>query len=155
MKQAQRRAPTGAQAASAKLRERQAVSYVFMGRFLTGRGIAPLMLSAGQLGAATVLLALALPVFGRQEITWRADAVVSVAVLGALGTGVAYVLNYPLITDVGSTAASVVTYLLPVVAIVLGAALLGEALTVAMVGGTVLVLVGVLLTQRGKREPVG
>lgn len=47
------------------------------------------MLSAGQLGAATVLLALALPFFGSQTITWRADAVLSVAILGALGTGAA------------------------------------------------------------------
>ncbi|MEU8000008.1 DMT family transporter [Catellatospora sp. NPDC049111] len=128
------------------------VSYVYMGRFLAGRGIAPLMLSAGQLGAATVLLALALPFFGSQAITWRADAVVSVAILGALGTGMAYVLNYRLIADEGATAASVVTYLLPVVAIVLGSVFLSEALTVAMVGGTVLVLLGVLLTQRGKQR---
>ncbi|MEV0457875.1 DMT family transporter [Catellatospora methionotrophica] len=124
------------------------VSYVYMGRFLAGRGIAPLTLSAGQLGAATVLLALALPVSGGQAITWRVDAVASVVVLGVLGTGAAYVLNYRLIADVGPTAASVVTYLLPAVAVVLGAVFLAETPTAAMVGGTVLVLAGVLLTQR-------
>ncbi|WP_166381793.1 DMT family transporter [Catellatospora methionotrophica] len=94
------------------------------------------------------LLALALPVSGGQAITWRVDAVASVVVLGVLGTGAAYVLNYRLIADVGPTAASVVTYLLPVVAVALGAVFLAETPTAAMVGGTVLVLAGVLLTQR-------
>ncbi len=85
---------------------------------------------------------------GGQAITWRVDAVASVVVLGVLGTGAAYVLNYRLIADVGPTAASVVTYLLPVVAVALGAVFLAETPTAAMVGGTVLVLAGVLLTQR-------
>lgn len=125
-----------------------AVSYLYMGRFLTGRGISPLVLSASQLGAATVLLGLAVPVAGTATPVWRADAVVSLLVLGALGTGIAYVLNYRIITDEGPTAASVVTYLLPVVAVVLGWAALREDVTPAIVGGMALVLVGVTLSRR-------
>ncbi|GHJ49332.1 multidrug transporter [Catellatospora sp. TT07R-123] len=126
------------------------VSYVYMGKYLAGRGMPPLMLSASQLGAATVLLAIALLVFGTQPVTWRADAVISVAILGALGTGAAYVLNYRLIADEGPTAASAVTYLLPVVAVALGALVLDETVTVGMVSGTALVLAGVFLIQRRK-----
>ena len=44
----------------------------------------------------------------------------AISILGALGTGAGHVLNYRLITDEGPTASSTVTYLLPVVAVVLG-----------------------------------
>ena len=57
-------------------------------------------------------------------------------------------LNYQIITSEGATAASTVTYLLPVVAIVLGVLVLGEAITVAALAGIALVLAGVALTRR-------
>jgi drug/metabolite transporter (DMT)-like permease len=128
------------------------ISYVYMGRFLTGRGIPPLMLAACQLGAATVWLCLALPVGGLQPITWRADAVVSLAILGALGTGIAYVLNYRLIADEGPTVASTVSYLLPVVAILAGFLVLAEPITVGIGVGIALVLLGVSLSQQRARQ---
>lgn len=126
------------------------VSYVYMGRFLAGRGIPQLMLSASQLGAATALLAVVLPFGGLQPPTWRADAVASLLVLGALGTGIAYVLNYRLIADEGSTAASTVSYLLPIVAVGLGYFALDEPVTLPMAAGVSLVLVGVALAQRSR-----
>ncbi|MGC4769245.1 DMT family transporter [Micromonospora sp. DT44] len=128
------------------------LGYVYMGRFLTGRGIPPLLLSAAQLGAATVLLGLALPFAGLDAPTWRFDAVASLLVLGALGTGAAYVLNYRIIDDEGPTAASVVTYLLPIAAVILGGIFLHEAVTVAIVAGIVLVLAGVTLTRKRSAE---
>jgi len=69
-------------------------------------------------------------------------------ILGVLGTGVAYVLNYQIITSEGATIASTVTYLLPVVAIVLGVLVLGETVTAMALAGVVLVLAGVALTRR-------
>jgi drug/metabolite transporter (DMT)-like permease len=45
-----------------------------------------------------------------------------------------------------------VTYLLPVVAIVLGVVVLGETVTVTVLAGIALVLVGVALTRRPERE---
>ena len=128
------------------------IGYVYMGRFLTGRGIPPLMLSAAQLGAATVLLALALPFAGLESPTWRLDAVASLLLLGSLGTGAAYVLNYRIIDDEGPTAASVVTYLLPIVAVILGWIFLDEAVTAAIAAGIVLVLAGVTLTRKRSAE---
>ncbi|MET8524627.1 DMT family transporter [Micromonospora sp. NPDC005172] len=128
------------------------LGYVYMGRFLTGRGIPPLMLSAAQLGAATVLLGLTLPWAGLEAPTWRLEAVASLLVLGVLGTGAAYVLNYRIIDDEGPTAASVVTYLLPIVAVILGGIFLHEAVTVAIVAGIALVLAGVTLTRKRSTE---
>lgn len=125
-----------------------AVSYVYMSRFLTGRGISPLMLSASQLAAATVLLAAALPIAGLEAPHWRFDAVASLLILGALGTGIAYVVNYRIIQDEGPTAASAVTYLLPIVAVILGWLALRESITTAILLGTGLILIGVTLSRR-------
>lgn len=123
------------------------VLFVYAGRFLTGRDLAPTVLSAGQLTAATVLSALALPV-GWHAPHWRPDAVGSVAVLGLLGTGIAYILNYRLITDDGPTVASTVTYLIPVVAVLFGVAVLGESLSIRVLAGMAVVLAGVGLVRR-------
>lgn len=123
------------------------VLFVYAGRFLAGRGLAPTVLSAGQLTAATVLSALALPI-GWHVPDLRADALGSVAVLGLLGTGIAYILNYRLLTDDGPTVASTVTYLSPVVAVLFGAAVLGESLNLRVLAGMVVVLAGVGLVQR-------
>lgn len=128
------------------------VMFVYVGRFLTGRNLAPTVLSAGQLTAATVLSALALPI-GWHGPELRPDAVGSVAVLGLLGTGVAYVLNYRLITDDGPTVASTVTYLIPVVAVLVGIAVLGESLSLRLLFGMAVVLAGVGLVRRSTGRP--
>jgi drug/metabolite transporter (DMT)-like permease len=78
-------------------------------------------------------------------------SVTAIAVLGVIGTGFAYVLNYQIITSEGATTASTVTYLLPVVAIVLGVLVLSETITVATLAGIALVLAGVALTRRRAR----
>jgi len=65
-----------------------------------------------------------------------------------MGTGFAYVLNYQIITSEGATVASTVTYLLPVIAIVLGLLVLGDNVTVIVFVGVALVLAGVALTRR-------
>ncbi|WP_433215643.1 DMT family transporter [Dactylosporangium sp. CS-047395] len=132
------------------------VSYVYMGKFLSGRGIPPIMLSASQLAAGAVWMLLALPFGGLAAPHWRFDALVAVMILGVFGTGIAYVLNYRLIGDEGPTIASTNTYLLPVVAVVLGALVVSEPVTVSMIAGMLVVLAGVFLVQRkpaAKPEP--
>lgn len=68
--------------------------------------------------------------------------------LAALGTGAAYVINYALIRTEGAAGASVVTYLVPVTSIALGAALLAEQLTLNMLAGALGILVGVAIAGR-------
>jgi drug/metabolite transporter (DMT)-like permease len=80
--------------------------------------------------------------------------VASIAILGLAGTGAAYVLNYQIIASEGATVASTVTYLLPVVAIVLGVLVLGEHITWPVLAGIALILAGVALTRnRTTRAP--
>ena len=124
------------------------LSYVYMGRYLTGRSLPPLVLSAGQLIAASGLLALTLPFGGTLSGSWRPDAIAALLILGIIGTGLAYVLNYRIITDDGPVLASTVTYLLPVVAVVAGAVVLDEPVTSQLLLGVIVVLVGVGLTRR-------
>jgi choline dehydrogenase-like flavoprotein len=57
------------------------------------------------------------------------------------------VLNYRLIADEGAVAASTVTYLVPVVAVVLGALILDEPLTWHLLVGGVIILVGVAVSE--------
>jgi drug/metabolite transporter (DMT)-like permease len=119
------------------------VSYVYMDRFLVGHDIPPLTLSAYQLVAATGLLGIATPVAGFPQVHLGPDVMAAIIVLGALGTGVAYVLNYRLITSEGSTTASTATYLLPVVSVLLGTAVVGEPITTSILIGSATVLGGV------------
>jgi drug/metabolite transporter (DMT)-like permease len=125
-----------------------AVSYVYMDKFLARRGIGPVVLSACQLGAAAVMLAVALAVTGVRAPHVTAVSVAAIAVLGIVGTGFAYVLNYQIITSEGATIASTVTYLLPVVAVVLGVVVLSETITMSALVGIALVLAGIALTRR-------
>jgi drug/metabolite transporter (DMT)-like permease len=67
----------------------------------------------------------------------------SVVLLGVLGTGLAYVLNYRIIADVGPTKASLVTYLIPVVAVVVGIVVLDEPFEWRLLVGGALTVAGI------------
>jgi drug/metabolite transporter (DMT)-like permease len=81
-------------------------------------------------------------------------AVAAVVVLGAVGTALAFVIFYKLIAEVGAGRASLVSYLAPGVALFYGAVFLDEAITVAAIAGLALILGGVALASRPRREPV-
>ncbi len=129
------------------------IAYVYTGRYLSGWGVNPVAMVAGQLVAATALMAVVTPLAGTQPIHPRADALVGLAILGVLGTGIAYALNYRLVIDDGPTAASTVTYLLPVVSVLLGVAFLHEVLSFHVAVGLVLALLGVAMTRRRPPQP--
>ncbi len=74
-----------------------------------------------------------------------ASSVLALAVLGLVNTGLAYWLFYALIDDAGAATASLITYVMPVVALALGVALLAEPLTAAALAGLVLIALGAWL----------
>ncbi|WP_158845349.1 DMT family transporter [Saccharothrix deserti] len=125
-----------------------AVSFTYIGRMVSGRGLTPMQISSTQLVAAAGMTAVALPVAGLQPVHLSWQPLVAVAILGVFGTGIAFVLNYRIVEDEGATNATMVGYLLPVVSVLLGALFLGEALNLRVVIGMVVVLVGVALTRR-------
>ncbi|WP_245872157.1 DMT family transporter, partial [Streptomyces alboverticillatus] len=71
----------------------------------------------------------------------------AVFALGALGTGLAFLLQYALVAEVGPTTATMTTYFIPVVATTAGVSLLGEDLTWNTPVGALIVLAGAALTQ--------
>lgn len=117
-------------------------SVLYAGRAL--RGLAPLHSSIGQLAAAALLIApsalVQLP-----DSPPSAQAIAAVVALGALGTGIAYLLYFTIIRDAGASRAILVTYLVPVFALVLGIAFLDEPLAATALGGLALVLAGTAL----------
>jgi drug/metabolite transporter (DMT)-like permease len=132
-----------------------AVGFVFAKRNLTGRRGSPLALPAGQLALGTlVALGPAGAATAGTSEPPGAGAVVAVFVLGAIGTGIAYVLYYRLVNDVGPTTASFVTYLIPVFGVALGWLFLDETIRLNTLVGAVLVIGGITIAERGAREPV-
>jgi drug/metabolite transporter (DMT)-like permease len=75
--------------------------------------------------------------------------------LGALGSGLAFVLNFEVIREIGSAAASTVTYLIPLFAVLVGVAFLGEAVSWNEPLGGLVVLLGVAFSQGQARSLAG
>lgn len=74
--------------------------------------------------------------------------IVAVVILGVVCTAVAFLVFFPLIAEVGPARATVITYVNPAVALALGVAFLGEPLTVGIVAGFVLIVLGSVLATR-------
>jgi drug/metabolite transporter (DMT)-like permease len=111
-------------------------------------GIPPLVAANGQLVMATALtLPFAVLTSVRDGLHLEPRILLSIGLLGMVGTGFAYLLNYQSIADIGPTKASLVTYLVPVVAVALGVAFLGEAFHLRILLGGLLVVVGIALLQ--------
>ena len=79
------------------------------------------------------------------------DVVASVVTLGVVCTAVAFMLLFALVNEVGPVRATTITYLNPAVAVVAGALVLGEPVTVWTVVGFALVVTGSYLVNRGGR----
>jgi drug/metabolite transporter (DMT)-like permease len=95
-----------------------------------------------------VVLMLPFAVVGATQSTFGWDSLLAVFALGALGTALAFYWFTTLMGRVGSTRGSVAIYIVPIVAILLGAALLDETIHLAAVLGTALVLAGAYITSR-------
>jgi drug/metabolite transporter (DMT)-like permease len=111
-------------------------------RFLTG--VPPMAVATGsQLGASAFLLLPAL--FFIPPAMPSAGAWAGAVLLGALCTGIAYILYFRLLAAMGPKAITV-TFLIPLFAVVWGGIFLGETVTLAMVIGCTVILVGTSLT---------
>jgi drug/metabolite transporter (DMT)-like permease len=115
--------------------------------------VAPLKLSTevsvfGQIGTAAVTL---LPIYlisGQYfTSTPSIQAILSVVAIGALGSGVAYLLFYRVLDVVGSAIASSVTYITPMIAVILGVLILNEELHWYEPVGGVIVILGAAISQ--------
>ena len=110
------------------------------------KGLRPMIPAVFQVGFAFVMVSvLALVTENPFAVQWNAGAVIAVVWLGLLGSGVAYLLMFRILSRIGATATSQLAYLLPVVGIITGALMLGEAVDARILVGTGLILGGVAL----------
>ena len=119
-----------------------AVSVLIAGR--TVRTLPPLQVSIGQLAAGAVIIA-PFALAQLPDETPTAGAIAAVVALGALGSGIAYLLYFALIASAGASRAILVTYLVPAFALVYGAVFLDETVTVSALVGLALILGGTTL----------
>ncbi|MFI6033752.1 DMT family transporter [Streptomyces sp. NPDC051315] len=127
------------------------VGWIYLRRTLAGTGSSALSTTGAQLLLATVQLAVVTPLFTSLPSSFPVLPLLAIAALGALGTGLALLIQYGLVTEVGPTTAQMVTYFIPVIATAAGVALLGEPLSWSTPVGAVIVLAGAALTQvRGR-----
>ncbi|MFK7917267.1 MAG: DMT family transporter [Ilumatobacter sp.] len=117
---------------------------------------APLQQRYGSLPLMTRMLALATlwtTPYGLWEIgdaSWEMGPLVAVLALGVFGTGVAFAIMGSLVGRVGSTRASFITYLIPVVSLALGVAFRGDTVAPLAIGGIALVIMGALMASRAR-----
>jgi drug/metabolite transporter (DMT)-like permease len=126
--------------------------------YATGPVIASRKLSQlPSLGMTAVCLAFAAVIYAPlAAVTWPSavpagKVFASIGGLAVICTAIAFVVFFALIAEVGPAKATVITYVNPAVAVVLGALVLGERVTVAMVGAFALILGGSVLATRGGR----
>lgn len=123
------------------------IGWIYVRRTLAGSGYSHLSLTGAQLLLATGQLAVVTPLFTDLPSRFPVLPLLAIVALGALGTGLAMLVQYGLVAEVGPTTATMVTYFIPVIATGAGVALLGESLSWSTPVGAVIVLAGAALTQ--------
>lgn len=140
-----------------------AIASVYVRRRITGMPIVeqpdgstraplPVEISLGTTATALLMITALAVVFERPAggvitVPGSVGGWVGVVWLGALGTGVAYLIFYRLIARWGATRTTLVTYVIPVVAIVVGYIFLGERLRPVELLGAALIIGGVILVN--------
>lgn len=128
------------------------LSYVYVRLFLSPFKLPPLTLVTWQMGLALLILTALTNFTGITRILqdWRAATGVVVG-LGILGTGVAYLIYYFLLQELGAVAASGSTYITPVVALLIGW-IAGEKVGIPEVGAIALILASLAMLQIGRQR---
>lgn len=107
------------------------------------RGVNPIITATGQVAAACLLAWLIALVSGLegQQLTW--PALGAVVWLGLLGSALAYILFYYILAHWGPTRSALVTYVIPLIAVTIGAIFLNEQVDWHLIAGGLLILSGV------------
>ena len=115
-------------------------------------GVPPVATATGTIAVAAIvtlpLMLASLPDHAPAFTAWG-----SIVLLGAGGTGIAFLFFYTLIAELGPARASVIAYLAPPFSVVYGVALLGEDFSIAAVAGLALILAGSWLALQSRLPP--
>ena len=123
------------------------ISFPYSRKNVLPRKLQPETMAATQLVAATITL---LPMFiwdGIAENSYPIGPVLAMLALGVFGSGFAYIWNFKIMSAAGSAIASSVTFVTPVVAVIVGIIFLGESITWNEPVGGLVVLFGAATAQ--------
>jgi drug/metabolite transporter (DMT)-like permease len=129
------------------------LAFVYLRRFVTPYRLQATGIATVQVGLGAVLMLLLAPVYITGPVRLSGAVIASIAVLGVAGTGLAYLWNTNIVAGWGATNASTVTYLTPLVGVVLGAVVLDEAISWNEPVGAAVVITGIALSQGRLRWP--
>jgi len=122
-------------------------SYPYSTRNVIPLGLKPEALATGQLLMATMTL---LPFFifdGFSSDNYATKSIIAMLCLGIFGSGFAYIWNFSVTAAAGSAIGSAVTYITPVVAVIVGWLYLNEEIAWYEPVGALVVIIGALLSQ--------
>jgi drug/metabolite transporter (DMT)-like permease len=123
------------------------ISFPYSRKYVLPKKVKAESLAAGQLTMGAITL---LPVYLIDGITttnYRPGPVIAMLTLGILGSGFAYIWNFKIMEAAGSAIASTVTYVTPVVAVIVGIIFLGEGVTWYEPVGGLILLLGAAISQ--------
>ncbi len=123
------------------------LGFTYTRRFFRSHHYDSTTVAASQIGAGALVIVALAPFIGRDPISLSPAIVGSILLLGAVGTGLAYIWYTNVINAWGATVASTVTYLTPVVGVVLGVLVLDERVQWNQLVGGIIVILAVLVSQ--------
>jgi drug/metabolite transporter (DMT)-like permease len=131
-------------------------SFVYARRFITPLKLPAAALTSYQIGLAIVILSVVTSLDGIDAVFGDTRAWIGLVFgLGLCGTGLAYLAYYYAVANLGAVAASSVTYIPPVVALVIGVFLVGDEIGPLGYAAMILILSGVAVLQFGSRGARG
>lgn len=111
----------------------------------------PINIMSAMLTRATVFVTpFGLWTIGDNE--WSLTPIAAVIFLGAVGTGIAYWIMGTLVGRVGAVRASFITYLIPVVSLILGVAIRNDTVTALAIVGAAITIGGAFMASRASRK---
>lgn len=128
------------------------VSFVYARKFISPLQLPAVALATYQMGLASLVLLLVTDLAGIDRLLQDSRATWGlIAGLGLCGTGLAFILYYVLVQRLGAVVASSVTYLPPLVALVIGVFWVGEPVELLDIAAMVAILLGVCMIQLGRK----
>ncbi len=129
------------------------VAFVYLRRYVAPLRLPAIAVATIQVSVATVVMLALTPALATSPVHLSVRVVASILALGVVGTGLAYVWNTNVVAAWGATNASTVTYLTPLVGVVLGVLVLSEAVSWNEPVGALLVVGGIAVSQGRLRLP--
>lgn len=124
------------------------ISFPYSRKFVLPHKLKPEAIAAAQVSTGAITLLPFYLIDGIAKDEYRPGPVLAMIALGVFGSGFAYIWNFKIMEAAGSAIASTVTYVTPVVAVIVGIIFLGESIVWNEPVGALIVLLGAAIGQQ-------